>query len=91
MWQWDNSQNESQFIKVYLYTSKYGLQHGVLAHTEQQVINGSSVKPFKQENKDSVYIKMYVISGEVSWKWIKKNKDKDPYTLYKKLNGIHLK
>ena len=31
----------------------YGLQHGALAHTEQQAIKGSkiiSVKPFKREN-----------------------------------------
>ena len=31
--------------------SKYGLQHGVLADTEQQVIKGPSVKPFKRENQ----------------------------------------
>ena len=32
----------------------YGLQHGALAHTEQQTIQGpkiTSVKPFKQENQ----------------------------------------
>ena len=84
MWQWDNSPSESQFIKVDHYTSKYGLQHGVLAHTEQQVIKGSSVKPFKRENKGAIYIKMYVISGEVSWKWIKKTKDME---MDKKIQG----
>ena len=34
----------------------YGLQHGALAHTEQQAIKGpkiTSVKPFKQENQRS--------------------------------------
>ena len=34
----------------------YGLQHGALAHTEQQAIKGSkitSVKPFKRENQRS--------------------------------------
>ena len=39
----------------------YGLQHGALAHTEQQDIKGSiitSVKPFKRENRRSnLYIK----------------------------------
>ena len=33
----------------------YGLQHGALAHTEQQAIKGPKitrrVKPFKQENQ----------------------------------------
>ena len=32
----------------------YGVQHGALAHTEQQAIKGpkiTSVKPFKQENQ----------------------------------------
>ena len=32
----------------------YDLQHGVLAHTEQQAIKGpkiTSVKPFKRENQ----------------------------------------
>ena len=34
----------------------YGLQHGALAHTEQQAIKGpkiTSVKPFKRENQRS--------------------------------------
>ena len=34
----------------------YGLQHGALAHTEQQAIKGPkiySVKPFKRENQRS--------------------------------------
>ena len=34
----------------------YGLQHGVLAHTEQKAIKGpkiTSVKPFKRENQRS--------------------------------------
>ena len=34
----------------------YGLQHGALAHTEQQVIKGhriTTVKPFKRENQRS--------------------------------------
>ena len=34
----------------------YGLQHGALAHTEQQAIKGpitTSVKPFKWENQRS--------------------------------------
>ena len=34
----------------------YGLQHGVLAHTEQQAMKGpkiTSVKPFKRENQQS--------------------------------------
>ena len=43
MWykcQWDNSPSKSQFVKVNHYRSKYGLQHGALAHTEQQAIKG---------------------------------------------------
>ena len=38
----------------------YGLQHGVLAHTEQQAIKGpkiTSVKPFKRENQRSCLYK----------------------------------
>ena len=34
----------------------YGLQHGALAHTEQQAVKGpkiTSVKPFKRENQQS--------------------------------------
>ena len=34
----------------------FGLQHGALAHTEQQAIKGpkiTSVKPFKRENQRS--------------------------------------
>ena len=41
----------SQFIKVNHYRSKYSLQRGDLAHTEQQAIKGlkiTSVKLFKQ-------------------------------------------
>ena len=41
MWyecQWDNSPSKSQFIKVNHYESMYGLQHGALAHTEQQAL-----------------------------------------------------
>ena len=41
MWyelQYDISQSKSQFIKVNHYRSKYGLQHGALAHTEQQAM-----------------------------------------------------
>ena len=41
----------------------YGLQHGALAHTKQQAINGfriTSVKPFKRENQRSnLYKKVY--------------------------------
>ena len=36
--------------------SKYGLQHGAFAHTEQQAIKDpkmTSVKQFKQENQRS--------------------------------------
>ena len=43
MWyerQWDNSPSKSQYIKVNPYRSKNGLQHGALAHTEQQAIKG---------------------------------------------------
>ena len=43
-------------IKVKQYRSMYGLQHGALAHTEQQSIKGpkiTSVKPFKRENQRS--------------------------------------
>ena len=39
----------------------YGLQHGALAHTEQQAIKGpkiTSVKPFKRENQRSNLIKI---------------------------------
>ena len=46
----------NQFIKVNHYRSMYGLQHGALAHTEQQAIKGptiTSVKPFKRENQRS--------------------------------------
>ena len=47
----------SQFIKVNHYRSRYGLQHGALAHTEQKAIKGPtnyySVKPFKRENQRS--------------------------------------
>ena len=38
------------------YRSMYDLQHGALAHTEQQAGKGptiTSVKPFKRENKGS--------------------------------------
>ena len=38
----------------------YGLQHGALAHTEQQTIKGpkiTSVKPFKRENQRSYLYK----------------------------------
>ena len=41
MWyecKWDISPSKSQFIKVNHYRSKYGLQHGALAHTKQQAI-----------------------------------------------------
>ena len=46
----------SKFAIVNHYRSKYGLQHGTLAHTKQQAIKGpkneyGSVKPFKQENQ----------------------------------------
>ena len=37
----------------------YGLQHGALAHTEQQAIKGpkiTSVKPFKRETNGLIYI-----------------------------------
>ena len=51
--QLDNSPSKSQFIKVNHYRSRYGLQHGALAQTEQQAIKGSkkntSVKPFKRK------------------------------------------
>ena len=43
MWyecQWDNSLSKSQFMKVSHYMSMYGLQQGVLAHTQQQAIKG---------------------------------------------------
>lgn len=36
--QWENSPWKSQFIKVDNYRLRYGLQHGLLAHTEQHVI-----------------------------------------------------
>ena len=42
--------------KVNHYRLMYGLQHGALAHTEQQAIKGpkiTSVKPFKRENQRS--------------------------------------
>ena len=40
----------------------YGLQHGALAHTEQQAIRApkiTSVKPFKQENQRSSLLSPY--------------------------------
>ena len=43
MWyecQWDNSPSKSQFVKVNHYRSNEGLQHGALAHSEQQAIKG---------------------------------------------------
>ena len=44
------------------YRSMYYLQHGALAHTEQQAIKGpniTSVKPFKRDNQRSnLYKKM---------------------------------
>ena len=51
----------------------YGLQHGALAHTEQQAIKGpkiTSVKPFKRENQRSNLYKIkkkkrYQSSNEV--------------------------
>ena len=46
----------NNFKKVNHYRSMYGLQHGALAHTEQQAIKGpkiTSVKPFKRENQRS--------------------------------------
>ena len=33
--------SKSQFVKVNHYWSKYGFQHGALAHTEQQAIKCS--------------------------------------------------
>ena len=37
---WYNSPSKSQFVKVNHHRSKYGFQHGALAHTEQQAIKG---------------------------------------------------
>ena len=42
MWyedQWDNSPSKSWFVKVNQYRSKYGLQHGALAHNKQQAFS----------------------------------------------------
>ena len=51
----------NNFKKVNHNRSMYGLQHGALAHTEQQSIKGpeiTSVKPFKREKQRSnLYIK----------------------------------
>ena len=61
--------------KVNHYRSIYGLQHGALAHTEQQAIKGlkiSSIKPFKRENQRS---NLYKIK--------KKRKTRNTYKLYK--------
>ena len=47
--------------KVNHYRSMYGLQHGALAHTEQQAIKDpkiTSVKPFKRENQRSYLYKI---------------------------------
>ena len=52
----------------------YGLQHGALAHTEQQAIKGpkiTSVKPFKRENQRSNLYKT------------KKRKPRNTYKLHK--------
>ena len=63
MWckcQGDNSLSKSQFIKVNDYRSKYGLQHGTLAHTKQQAIKGPTitrVKSFKWKNQRSYLYK----------------------------------
>ena len=49
----------NNFKKVNHYRSMYGLQHGALAHTEQQAIKGpkiTSVKPFKRENERSLEV-----------------------------------
>ena len=40
---WDNTPSESQFIKVNHYSSSYSIQHGALAHTEQQAIKGPKI------------------------------------------------
>ena len=54
--QWDSSPSKSKFVKVNHYRPKYGLQHGFLAHTEQQALKGlkmTSVKASKQEKQRS--------------------------------------
>ena len=46
--------SKSQFVKLKHYRSKYGFQHGALAHTEQQAIKDqkmTSLKPFKREDQ----------------------------------------
>ena len=56
----------------------YGLQHGALAHTEQQAIKGpkiTSVKPFKRENqRENLY---------------KKRKTRNTYKLHKQTTTVH--
>ena len=49
----------------------YGLQHGALAHTEQQAIKGptiTSVKPFKREiQRSNLYTKCFRIIRYFDW------------------------
>ena len=49
----------------------YGLQHGALAHTEQQAIKGpkiTSVKPFKRENQRSNLYKIKKLETRNTYK-----------------------
>ena len=65
------------------YRSVYGLQHGALAHTEQQAIKGpkiTSVKPFKRENQRSLNLIQKERKKKISIKY-----------LYIKLYRIHHK
>ena len=53
----DASPSKSQFINVSYYKSRYGLQHGALAHTKQQASKGpkvTSVKLLKQEKQRAI-------------------------------------
>ena len=55
MWyecQWDNSPSMSQFVTVNHYKSKYGLQQGALAHTEQQAMKGPKCKTIQMEKPE---------------------------------------
>ena len=53
--------HSSPFVKVIHYKLKYGLQHGTLAHTEQQAMKGkkiaSSNRKIKNEKQETLMTK----------------------------------
>ena len=55
-WQLENSPSKSLFVKVNHHRPKYGLQHGALAHTEQQTITCIKVPKNDIHVTTSIYI-----------------------------------